>query len=112
MNASDTQGTPMAAPKSWSFTTTPYEQVSTLFAPDATPNITSSGESAGVTLGVKFTPAVDGKVVGVRYYQGAGNTGVHTGTLYTSGGAELAKATFSAGTGSGCRACTSRRRST
>jgi hypothetical protein len=39
--------------------------------------------------------------VGIRYYQGPGNTGVHTGSLYSSGGSLLARATFSAGSGSG-----------
>jgi hypothetical protein len=101
VTATDTNGNPMTAAHSWTFTTTPYDSMSTLFAPDATPNITSSGESDAVTLGVKFTPTVSGKVVGVRYYQGPGNGGVHTGTLYSSGGSELAKATFSAGSGSG-----------
>jgi hypothetical protein len=101
VTARDLQNRPMAAPFSWSFTTTPYAQVVTLLPAGALPQNASSGDSDAVSLGVKFTPTVNGKVIGVRYYQGPGNTGTHTGTLYSAGGGELAKATFGAGTGSG-----------
>ena len=101
VTARDTQNRPMSAPYSWSFTTTPYAQVVTLLPANALPQNASSGDSDSVSLGVKFTPAVDGKVIGVRYYQGPGNTGTHTGTLYAANGDVKAKATFGAGTGSG-----------
>ena len=43
---------------------------------------------------MKFTPSADGQVIGVRYYQGAGNTGTHTGSLWSSSGTLLASVTF------------------
>jgi len=52
-------------------------------------------------LGVKFRPLVNGKVTGVRFYKGAGNTGTHVGRLWTSGGSSLATATFSGETATG-----------
>ena len=52
-------------------------------------------------LGVRFTADVAGVVNGVRFYKGAGNTGTHTGTLWTSSGQQLATATFSGETASG-----------
>ncbi|WP_204003155.1 DUF4082 domain-containing protein [Virgisporangium aurantiacum] len=104
VNASDTGGTPLAAPKVWSFTTTPYTTFSTLFATNATPAQASSGDNSGVTLGVKFTPTVNGQLVGIRYYQGPGNTGTHTGTLYNAATQQqLAKVTFPSNDGTGWR---------
>ena len=32
---------------------------------------------------MRFRPDVDGVVNGVRFYKGAGNTGTHTGSLWT-----------------------------
>lgn len=54
-----------------------------------------------VELGVKFRSDVDGVVTGIRFYKGSSNTGTHTGSLWTSGGALLATATFTDETGSG-----------
>ncbi|SDT55621.1 DUF4082 domain-containing protein [Actinoplanes derwentensis] len=101
VTAQDTQGRPMSEPYSWTFTTTAYDDVKTLMPLNALPQNASSGDGSEVNLGVKFSPAVDGEVIGVRYYQGPGNTGAHIGTLYKANGEELAKATFGAGTGSG-----------
>lgn len=47
-----------------------------------------------VELGMKFRSDVAGNVTGVRFYKGFGNTGVHTGSLWTSTGARLATGTF------------------
>jgi hypothetical protein len=99
--ATGTSGTPMAEPATFTFTTSEHGNVSTLFAPGDLPDVASSGDAGGITLGVRFAPTVDGTVVGVRYYQGPGNTGPHTGTLYSAGGDELAKANFAASNGSG-----------
>jgi hypothetical protein len=101
VTAQDASGTPMAAPMTWSFTTTSYDSVATLFAPNATPANASSDDPNSVNLGVKFTPSANGQVVGVRYYQGPGNVGTHTGSLYSSSGSLLARATFSSGSGTG-----------
>jgi hypothetical protein len=78
-------------------------------APKASTN-NSSGASANdwgsVEVGVRFAPAVDGYVTGVRFFKGNGNTGTHTGTLWSSGGSALATATFSAETDTGWQSVT------
>jgi hypothetical protein len=87
----------MAAPATWSFSITGYANITSLFPANAVPSNPSTSDSSGVSLGVKFTPTVNGQVVGVRFYQGTGNTGTQTGSLYSSTGTLLAHATFAAG---------------
>lgn len=73
----------------------------TIWASSAVPNVASDSDTASVNLGVKFRADVDGFITGIRFYKGASNTGTHIGTLWTSGGAQLATATFSNETASG-----------
>jgi hypothetical protein len=54
-----------------------------------------------VTIGVKFKTDVPGTITGIRFYKGIGNTGTHTGNLWSSAGQLLASATFSGETASG-----------
>jgi hypothetical protein len=72
-----------------------------LFGNAATPTITSAATTVKHELGVKFTPDVNGWITGVQFYKGAGNTGTHTGTLWTSTGTKLATGTFTGETSSG-----------
>jgi hypothetical protein len=101
VTGSDSSGGSMASPMTWTFTTTSYASVATLFTTNATPGNATSNDPNAVELGVKFSASTDGQVVGVRYYQGPGNTGTHTGSLYSSTGSLLARATFGSGTGNG-----------
>jgi hypothetical protein len=55
----------------------------------------------GIELGVKFRTTQNGTVTGIRFYKGAGTTGTHTGSLWTSGGVKLAAAVFTSETDSG-----------
>lgn len=57
-------------------------------------------------LGLRFAPTVSGYVTGVRFYKGAGNTGTHTGTLWSATGTPLASAVFGAETASGWQTTT------
>jgi Domain of unknown function (DUF4082)/Bacterial Ig-like domain/Bacterial Ig domain len=57
-------------------------------------------------LGLKFTSDVAGYVTGVRFYKGAQNTGVHTGSLWTSTGTNLGTVTFTGETASGWQTAT------
>jgi Domain of unknown function (DUF4082)/Bacterial Ig-like domain/Bacterial Ig domain len=66
-----------------------------------TPVNPATADSSAVTLGTKLVPAADGYITGVRFYKGAGNTGTHTGTLYSGSGSVLATGTFSNETGTG-----------
>jgi hypothetical protein len=100
--ASDNNGNTMPTPKVWTFTTDPGSTtVHTLFAPNATPATAASNDPNSVSLGVRFTPTSDGNVVGVRFYKGAGNGGVHIGSLWSSTGTRLATATFTSESASG-----------
>jgi hypothetical protein len=101
VTAVDTQGHPTDAPVTWSFSTDAYASIYTLFATNATPQVAADGDISAVELGVKFIPSSDGLVVGVRFYQGPGNSGTHTGSLWSTTGTLLARATFAGETGSG-----------
>jgi hypothetical protein len=72
-----------------------------IFTATDTPATASWDDSDALEVGMKVIPAVNGKVHGVRFYKGAGNTGTHTGTLWSPGGIELATATFENETASG-----------
>ena len=52
-------------------------------------------------VGVKFRPNVPGEISGIRFYKVAGNTGTHTGSLWSSDGTLLATATFTSETSAG-----------
>ena len=73
----------------------------TIWPSSAVPNVASDSDTASVNLGVKFRADVDGFITGIRFYKGPNNTGTHVGTLWTSGGAQLATATFTNETASG-----------
>jgi hypothetical protein len=72
-----------------------------LYPQNYTPSVTAENDSTAVEVGVKFTSAVNGWIAGIRFYKGSGNTGTHTGTLWTSTGAQLATGTFTNETASG-----------
>ncbi|MCZ2153055.1 MAG: DUF4082 domain-containing protein, partial [Bryobacterales bacterium] len=60
------------------------------------PAIKANGsDSTGITLGLKFQASAGGKVAGVRFYKGPGNTGTHVGSLWSASGKKLAQAYFS-----------------
>jgi hypothetical protein len=49
---------------------------------------------------------VNGEVTGVRFYQGAGNGGTHTGSLWSASGTRLATGTFENESASGWQTLT------
>jgi hypothetical protein len=77
-----------------------------LFSSADTPGTLSDPDSVQVNLGVKFTTSEDGTITGIKYYKGANDTGVHTGSLWTSTGTLLASATFTNETASGWQTVT------
>jgi hypothetical protein len=72
-----------------------------IWAPTAVPGLADAGADSAVELGVEFRSDVNGYITGVRFYKSAANTGTHVGNLWTSGGTQLATATFSGETASG-----------
>jgi hypothetical protein len=67
----------------------------------ATPGTLADPDTAAVEVGMKFRSDVNGIVTGVRFYKGAGNTGTHTGSLWSATGTRLATVTFTGETASG-----------
>lgn len=65
------------------------------------PATASDPDRNAVEVGVKIRTDVPGSITAIRFYKGAGNTGVHTGSLWTSTGTKLAGVTFSAETATG-----------
>ncbi len=72
----------------------------------ATPATPSVADDSAVELGVTFQPKVNGSVSAIRFYKGSGNTGTHTGSLWSASGSRLATATFTNETASGWQTVT------
>jgi hypothetical protein len=73
---------------------------SSIWPNSATPSVPFYADNP-VELGVKFRSDVAGAITGIRFYKGAGNTGTHTGSLWSSNGALLATGTFTNETAAG-----------
>ncbi|WP_248580518.1 DUF4082 domain-containing protein [Nocardioides sp. InS609-2] len=99
LSGTDAQGNPVTTGGTWSFTTvkppsTPGVCPCTLFDDSLMPTLLEDADRSPVTLGVRFTPDVDGQITSVRFYKGLNNTGPHTGTLWGASGTSLATGTF------------------
>jgi hypothetical protein len=66
----------------------------TIFGNRAPASTASDPDSAAVELGVRFRTKVPGFITSVRFYKTDGNTGTHTGTLWSAAGTRLATGTF------------------
>ncbi|GGO17260.1 hypothetical protein GCM10010116_34920 [Microbispora rosea subsp. aerata] len=87
---------------SWSFTTGgPASCPCSIFASNARPGTEAVGDGDAVEVGVKFTADMDGQVIGIRFYKGPGNTGVHVGNVWSATGSLLATGTFENETSTG-----------
>jgi hypothetical protein len=94
-------GTPMSSPYSWSFTTAGAQCPCSIWPGTAQPSVATANDTNAVNLGVHFTPSSNGWIAGIRFYKGAGNTGTHIGSLWTSGGTLLGQVTFTGESASG-----------
>ena len=61
----------------------------------------SSPNARSVELGVRFRADAAGQITGLRFYKIAGNTGAHTGHLWTNTGVLLGSLTFTGETATG-----------
>ncbi|RKT55095.1 DUF4082 domain-containing protein [Saccharothrix australiensis] len=77
-----------------------------LFSAATVPTVPSAGDGAAHELGVRFKAAHHGRVTGVRFYKGEGNTGTHTGSLWSATGDRLATGTFTGETATGWQTLT------
>ena len=92
--------------ESWTFRT---EAAATEFASlmaDQTPATASANDGSAIELGTAFTPSVAGAVTAIRFYKGAGNNGVHTGSVWDAAGNRLATVTFTGETATGWQTAT------
>ncbi|HEY3609045.1 MAG TPA: DUF4082 domain-containing protein [Pseudonocardiaceae bacterium] len=107
--ATDDSGNVMPSPFTWSFTTgkpRPPSCPCTIWDDFTTPAIAATSDPSAVEVGTKVRFDAKGQIFGVRFYKGAGNTGTHTGSLWTSTGTRLATGTFTNETGSGWQTLT------
>ncbi len=72
-----------------------------IFGSSMIPDTPDSGDGGSVEVGMKFTAQAAGTVTGVSFYKSSLNKGTHVGSLWTSGGARLATATFTNETATG-----------
>ena len=105
--AVSTGGIAMTGSDTWSFTTSGVADCPcTIFESDATPATPDVNDSESLELGVQFQADTNGWITGIRFYKGTGNTGTHTGTLWSSTGTQLATGTFTNETTSGWQTLT------
>jgi Domain of unknown function (DUF4082) len=72
-----------------------------LWSSTATPAVADVNETKPLEAGLQFTAGSNGLITGIRFYKGVNNVGVHTGSLWSSTGTLLARATFTGETVSG-----------
>jgi hypothetical protein len=78
-----------------------FGQTYTIFDNRAPKAAVSDADTKAVELGVRFRSSVRGLVTGVRFFKTEGNTGTHTGSLWSTSGERLATGTFTDESGSG-----------
>ncbi|WP_157580469.1 DUF4082 domain-containing protein [Segetibacter koreensis] len=84
---------------SQNFATVSTEQ--SIWGNSGTPQTPNDNDGQSIEVGVKFQASQTGTITGIRFYKGSGNTGTHTGSLWSSSGTKLASATFTNETASG-----------
>ncbi|MCB5293239.1 DUF4082 domain-containing protein [Arthrobacter sp. SO3] len=106
LTATSATGQALSGGATWNFTTVPSPRQAgvcpcSLYQDTVTPGAPEFNDGVPLSLGVRFASDAAGQITGIRYYKSAGNTGTHTGALYTAAGQQLAAATFSGESSSG-----------
>jgi hypothetical protein len=96
----------LSGPTSATLTVGPRTCPCGVFANSSAPTNPATTDGTQLELGMKFQSSQAGYVTGVRFYKGTGNTGTHTGTLWTATGTKLAAGTFTNETASGWQSMT------
>lgn len=97
--ATDLKGVGLEDDAAWTFTTRGADLPAgtcpcSLFPDSTVPTIATADDTDAVSVGVRFTTSLAGRITALRYFKGAGNTGTHVGTLWSSTGTQLATVTF------------------
>src|SRR4051794_15756490 len=88
-------GAVLYAAGAFGFAAGPADAASTLTVfGSAVPDTKADRDTQSVELGVRVTSSTSGYITGIRFYKGAGNTGIHTGTLWNGKGQKRASLTF------------------
>ncbi|NKJ74454.1 DUF4082 domain-containing protein [Rhizobium leguminosarum bv. viciae] len=77
-----------------SLTVNPGPAGETLFTSSEGPTGAGFNDGQSMELGMKFVASSGGMITGIRYYKAAGDTGAHTGSLWTADGTLVATVTF------------------
>jgi hypothetical protein len=101
--ATSTEGAVLPA-QTWTFRTVVANTYSLLEG--EVPATASVNDPDAIELGMAFIPSTAGTVRGVRFHKGSGNTGTHTGSLWSADGTRLAQVTFTNETASGWQTAT------
>ncbi len=104
--AADDSGNIEAPSAGRTVTVDPHTCPCSLFPSSATPAVAATQDAGAFELGVKFTTDTPGYINGVKFFRGSGNTGTHTGTLWTSAGTLLATGAFTNETNGGWQTLT------
>jgi WD40 repeat protein len=98
-------GNAFAADYTWSFTTAglpcSQQQPCQIWNNSPTPANPADSDTVPIEVGVKLRSDLDGFITGIRFYKSSQNTGTHVGTLWSSTGTQLARATFTNESASG-----------
>ncbi|MDP9811426.1 hypothetical protein J2W42_004290 [Rhizobium tibeticum] len=65
-----------------------------LFQPNEGPSGQAFNDNTALELGMKFTASTNGSITGIRFYKAAGDTGTHTGSIWSADGTLLTTVTF------------------
>jgi methionine-rich copper-binding protein CopC len=104
--ARDSAGNQMD-PISWTFTTAaPATCPCTIWPNSTVPATAAAADNSAVELGVKFQASQAGYITGLRFYKGSGNTGTHTGSIWSRTGTRLATVTFTGESATGWQQAT------
>jgi hypothetical protein len=111
LTATSTTGQALSAGGTWTFTTVPPPRTDgtcpcTLYQDTVTPTTMEIKDGVPLALGVRFASSASGQVTGIRFYKAAGNTGTHTGSLFSITGQLLATVTFTAESTAGWQTAT------
>jgi len=87
--------------KEYSFEGTIAPGTVSIFATQIPEGQTFNDQMGGIELGVRFRSTIAGYVKGIKFYKTQGNSGIHTGQLYSFDGTLLGSAVFTNETDSG-----------
>jgi|GEM_PF-590307 len=101
-----TDGTPMAAAVSWTFTTAdcPCSLMGAAVPTSSNNDVRDGRGGTGpwtYEMGTKVTPTTTTSLVAVRFYKDAGETGTHIGRVWNASGTQLAQVTYANESASG-----------